>query len=185
MRYLGIDASVPLLAEAARVPGPVVKKGASGFDPVDRRLLAADLVHRPLAEIDSRARFDLIVLFGLMHHVPSRARRLRLLEASAERLSPGGLLAVSFWQFGDRERFEGRFRSWHDPEAAGVDPEDLEEGDALLAWGDAGAVRYCHFAGPAEAETLVDPLGLEVLANFSADGNSNDLNLYWVLRRPR
>lgn len=184
--YLGIDASVPLLADTARAPKSLAKEGASGpgsVDRVDRRLLAADLVRRPLAEIDARARFDLIVLFGLMHHIPSRARRRALLGACVERLPPGGILAVSFWQFGDHERFAGRLRSWNDPQAAGVDPEDLEEGDALLAWGDAGAVRYCHFADPIEAGALVDPLGLEVLANFSADGGSHDLNLYWILRK--
>lgn len=186
VRYLGVDASVALLALAARAAdAPRASKQATGFEPINRRLFAADLVHRPLAQLDPSARFDLIVSFGLMHHIPSRARRLRLLKTSAERLSPGGLLAVSFWQFGDKERFQDRFRPWNDPEAGGVDPEDLEDGDSLLAWGDAGAVRYCHFASPIEARSLVEGLGLDAIASFTADGSTKDLNLYWVLRRPR
>jgi len=182
--YLGIDASWPLLTLAARTVA------AGGWS--TSRLVVADLVHRPLAELEAATRFDLIVNFGLMHHVPSRKARRRLLVACAGRLRQGGVLAVSFWQFGDRERFRRRFLPWRDaaeggPDApaalAAIDERDLEAGDHLLAWGDAGAVRYCHFADEREAGALVAELGLEPLSSFREDGGSGNLNLYKVLRK--
>jgi len=179
--YLGIDASWPLLTLAAK------RVTAGGSSPP--RLVAADVVHRPLAELEAATRFDLIVNFGLMHHVPSRKARRRLLAACAGRLREGGVLAVSFWQFGDRERFKRRFLPWRAAAQGGpdvpdrIDVRDLEAGDHLLAWGDAGAVRYCHFTDEREAGALVAELGLEPLSSFREDGASGDLNLYKVLRK--
>lgn len=167
---LGIDSSVPLLGLAA------AKSGSIGVG--EQSFVAGDLVHRPLAQLAGRARFDLIVNFGLMHHIPSQRARAQLLAASAEHLRIGGLMAVSFWQFGGLERFENRTISWLG--CQDVDPEDLEAGDRLLAWGESGAARYCHFTSPAEAEALVGPLGLEEISSFRSDGKTDDLNLYWV-----
>jgi len=173
--YLGIDASLPLLALA--------RSGASPECPFETRLIAGDLVRRPLDELGTSARFDLILNFGVMHHVPSRAARGRLLAASARLLRPGGLLAVSFWQFGDRMRFRRRALPWRERPELGVDEADLEAGDHLLSWGDAGELRYCHYADPQEAGELVSALGLEPLASFSDDGRTRDLNLYHLLRQ--
>ncbi len=72
-----------------------------------------------------------------------------------------------------------------------VDPGELEEGDYLVAWGEAPpadrsalpALRYCHYADPAEVERLLAPLELDVVAEFRADGEGGDLNLYRILRR--
>lgn len=180
--YLGLDASWPLLMRAS---GAV----SAGLSPMPR-WVAADLAGQPLAEIHPDQSFDLIVNFGLMHHVASHRARRRLLEVSAGRLREGGIVAVSFWQFGDRDRFKRRFLPWSDLDRRPalsrmpIDPGDLEAGDHLLAWGDEGAVRYCHHVDEAEAKALVEGLGLDELASFRDDGGSRDLNLYKVLRRP-
>ena len=42
-----------------------------------------------------RGPFDLIGMFGVIHHVPGEAARLELLRALAERLTLGGTLAVA------------------------------------------------------------------------------------------
>lgn len=166
--YLGIDASLPLLAEA---------RGRR----LDRAsFVAADLVSTGTREIGQTGRFDLVLAFGLLHHLPSFALRRDLLVRAAELLARDGFLAVSFWQYGARGRFRSRILSWREH---GVDPEAVERGDHLLAWGDRGAVRYCHFADPEEAEELVASVGLETVANFSSDGESGDLNLYFVQRK--
>ncbi len=138
-------------------------------------------------------RFDLVAAFGLLHHLPGADNRRRLLASAAERLSAGGLLAVSFWQFGEEERFEVRRVGWaeHNRTAAEpIDEGDLEPGDTLLAWGDrlpSGGrrpVRYCHWTTPAEADRLLVGLPLSPVASFRADGASGRLNLYHLLRRP-
>ncbi len=175
--YLGLDRSVPLVGEARRT--------LEGSLTARAHLAAADLLREPLAELALHARFDLILAFGLLHHVPSLERRRQLLSSAARRLRPGGLLGLSFWQFGELQRFRSRFESWDtQPACAGLDTGDLEPGDHLLGWGDAGAVRYCHHAGPAEAAELVGSVGLRKVESFLADGESGRLNLYHLLRRP-
>lgn len=176
--YLGVDESAALLEIAA------ASIGAGG-----RRLLLQDLM-RPLPTRLPGEPFDLIAVFGLMHHLPGTGNRRALLRRAARRLAPGGLLAVSFWQFGERQRFRRRSVPWeeHNRHAAEpIDLADLEPGDRLLRWGEesggpgAAAVRYCHWTPPAEVDQLLTGLPLAVADGFSADGASGDLNLYRTL----
>ncbi|MFQ5526424.1 MAG: class I SAM-dependent methyltransferase [Thermoanaerobaculia bacterium] len=171
--YLGLDSSLPLLVEGGRTSAAGVEAARFG---------AANL-GAELRAVRGDRRFDLILAFGLLHHVPSHERRAGLLGNAQGRLRPGGLLAVSFWQFGSHERFRRRFVPWRElpTELGEVDRSDLEPGDHLLAWGDSGALRYCHYTSPEEAETLVRASGLASAARFHADGETGDLNLYYLL----
>lgn len=188
IHYLGVDSSVPLLA-AAR--GASTREGEGEGSTSRPRWVAVNLVDEPLEEIHKSGRFDLIVAFGLMHHLPSLALRRRLVASAVDRLRPGGLLAVSFWQFATKDRFRRRFVPWlqyssdlsERPEA--LDVSDLEPGDHLVAWGDAGAVRYCHFADADEAELVVNAPNVAVIDSFQDDGATGDLNLYHVLEKSR
>jgi SAM-dependent methyltransferase len=131
--------------------------------------------------------FDLVVAFGLLHHVPGRATRTRLLACLAGRVAPGGVLAFTAWQFADRPRFAGRIVPWRgEPGSPGpaIDPGRLEPGDHLVAFGAADEpLRYCHHCDDAELDALASALPLEPLDRYAADGRSGDLNRYVVLRR--
>lgn len=189
IRYLGVDASLPLLAEA--------RESQSGPPFVDTSLIAADLVTEMSLRCPRTLRFDLAVAFGLLHHIPSRSARRALLSDLASCLRPGGLLAVSFWQFGMHRRYLRRSISWDDYNRQAAEPiaeSELDEGDMLLAWGESSSrelptpgqsVRYCHFANPAEAEGLLDSLSLELIESFSSDGEGGSQNLYYLLRMPQ
>jgi SAM-dependent methyltransferase len=179
--YLGVDASGPLLDLAA----------ARDWRP-DCRFMRRDLLCEGLPAALSAAPFDLIAVFGLMHHLPGAVNRLMLLEKAAGLLAPGGLLAVSFWQFGDRDRFRRRVVSWEQYNRTAEEPidmSDLEVGDTLLAWGEQDRaepppVRYCCWTSPLEADRLLAKLPLEAIAVYIADGAGRDLNLYRLLRSP-
>lgn len=176
--YCGMDSSRALL-EAARTQG----------DP-GWRWLETDLVLSEFpSQIESEG-FDLVVCFGVMHHVPGETTRRWLAERMAARVGTGGLLAVSFWQFADDERFRRRVVPWGDLDSeseGGLEELDLERDDYLLRWGaesdDALAKRYCHHCNPKEIERLTAGLGLEHVESFSSDGQSGDLNRYVVLAR--
>ncbi|MHC4816220.1 MAG: class I SAM-dependent methyltransferase, partial [Planctomycetota bacterium] len=180
--YLGIDASGLLLELAA---GRVGDRG--------RRFLRHDLLLDGLPSGLVGEPFDLIAVFGLMHHLPGFENRRELLRQAGRLLARGGLLAVSFWLFGDRERFRRRTVTWDGYNRAAaerIDTSDLEPGDLLLAWGEEGAgeagaaaVRYCCWTPPAQVDRLLDGLELESVAAYSADGAGGDLNLYRLLRR--
>ncbi len=185
--YLGLDASERLLARArARGLGERVR-----FE--HRDLLCGDD-----AESLPPGPYDLISVFGFLHHVPGFETRRALLTALGERLAAGGLLAVAVWCFGESERLHGRRMPWqryNETAHAAVDVTQLEPGDHLLCWGEQTsaassepAVRYCHLADEPEVERLLAAVGetspgLRVSGRYRADGRSGDLNLYLLLRR--
>ena len=182
--YTGIDAS-PVLLSSARSSAPPGSTAGGSRQP-GWRVVLGDVATGDLPLARRSGVFDLIAVFGLMHHVPSWERRRSLLVELAGHLSPGGMLAVSFWQFGVDSRFDRRTFDWREYNATAAEPvllEDLEAGDRLLRWSDGAGVRYCHFAGPAEASELTAASGLERLETFRADGASGELNLYHLLRR--
>jgi hypothetical protein len=64
--------------------------------------------------------------------------------------------------------------------------DQLEPGDHLLRWGAGDALpRYCHFVDDGERSRLLAGLPLEPIDRYRADGKSQDLNDYILLRQPR
>jgi len=170
--YLGLDASPELLALARQ----------RSDLPRDTTLMERDLVAGPCAEALPGGRYSLVAAFGLLHHVPSFARRRELLTALAECLEPGGRLAVSVWRFGAFERFRGKRVPFGPP----IETDDLEPGDVLLSFGEKPeAVRYCHFLDQDEVDRLLAAVALPCLDRFTADGREGELNDYLVLGRAR
>ncbi|MEE9279986.1 MAG: class I SAM-dependent methyltransferase [Myxococcota bacterium] len=180
VEYRGIDSSASLIAEARHADTPGLR---AEFE-------ARDLVENPLDPPAPSEAYDCATAFGILHHIPGRARRRGLLERLAERLAPGGLLALAFWDFGADPRFARKILELADYSASAARPLDagqLEPGDALLRWGEpaAEAVRYCHWVDAAEEQELTSGLGLEALDAYACDGRSGVLNRYRLLRRPR
>lgn len=178
-RYLGLDRSLSLLRRAADTDG--------GDRP--RRVLA-DLVESGGALPCRTAACDAVLALALLHHVPSFELRRALVGELVRVVRPGGLIALSLWQFGDEERFERRIVPWSDfnrEAVAPVEADQLEDGDHLLAWGERGAgpvvARYSHHTTPDEADRLFDGRSATITDTFHADGRSGRLNLYLVVRR--
>ncbi len=178
--YVGVDANAALL-EAARARLPARMAGTV-------ELTQQDFLADPEAgSALPTGPFDLVAVFGVLHHVPGRETRLALLEAARARLAPGGLLALAAWQFADRPRFRRRRVPWSAlPPLLGapLDPTRLEPGDHLLRFGDDPnkPPRYCHQLSDAELDSLPDALGLALVDDFRDDGAEGDLNRYLVLR---
>jgi len=175
LRYLGLDASAELLA-IARSRGQI---GAAA------ELRQLDVVEEGLDACLGERRFSLVVLMGVLHHVPGAERRGALLRALAGRLRPGGLLALTSWQFEAYQRFRDRIVAWETynrDAAAPIDPARLEPGDYLLRWGRGARLRYCHFADEDETRVLLAPLPCQTLASYRADGREGSLNHYVVLQ---
>ncbi len=176
-RYTGVDAS-SLALDFARDRTAALEGS---------RFLLLDVVVENVASHLGDAVFDLVVLFGLLHHVPGIANRERLLRESAELLDDGGLLACTVWRF---DRFD-RFRRKLVPSDIVVadtglrlDLRDLEPGDHIMTWGDnETAFRYCHAMSEEEQRSLGKNLPLDRVDDFLADGETDTLNRYFVFRR--
>ena len=186
--YVGVDSSAGLLATAAaRLPGG--DRGARSF-------FELDLASSELDQFDGAAHFHLVAVLGLLHHIPSCQLRLALLRRLVNAVEPDGVMILSFWQFGTKSRFLKRIIPWevHNQTAIEkIDVDELEAGDCLLPWGDPESVppeigshaprRYCHYSSPEDSARLVEGLPVEVVSTFYADGRSDDLNLYYILRK--
>lgn len=172
--YTGVDSSAPLLAlasaETARLamPATLVEADIDGANWVDQ--LPGGL-------------FDAVVALAVLHHIPGRSGRRRLLAQLAQLLADGGVLAVSTWQFLNEARLRRKIVPWS---AAGLAPDAVEPGDYLLDWQRGGAgLRYCHLVDEAELAALAKEAGLRVRAVYYDDGRSKNLNLFAVLEGER
>lgn len=176
--YEGWDQSVGLLDQAReRLTSQVAELD---LKPVD---LGQDPGHWPVTE----ATFDVIGMFGVLHHMPGLAFRRRLLEALGRRLAPGGRLWVSWWLLHRTERFSKKTQPWSRLDEDGarsrglsaVDPDELEPGDFLLSWQrDGFGLRYLHFPTDDELAELRDLPGLEPGPPLESDGPTGRENLY-------
>lgn len=157
--YQGIDSNPALLARArASLP--------------DGRFEQRDVVENP----PDSGHYDLVALFGVIHHIPGGQQRQDFMRALAARVGPGGVLAFACWRFYEFERFRGRIVPW---------PDDLkvEAHDYLLDWrrGET-ALRYCHYVDDAEHAALVAATSLDEIEGYRADGGGS-ANRYSILRR--
>lgn len=159
IHYTGIDINPYLLERAADL---MHQKG------IDHQLQEGDLINGYMPEQD----YDLITLFGVMHHIPAFDQRRSIMQQLAGKLTPHGLLMITFWLFYEDHKLRERIIPWSDPRV----PEayhnlDLEAHDFLLEWRrDKPALRYCHYIDLAEMEKLLE--GLKIVTTFEADGHN-------------
>lgn len=116
---------------------------------------------------------DLGVCFGFMHHVALPDHRQQVLETLVEQTRPGGLVVTSFWQFERDRHIVAKAQALNN------------DGDYLLGWrNNTDARRYCHSFRTDEIDALVASVASRAheIDRFWADGKSNDLNCYVVLR---
>jgi len=172
--YLGIDANRELLERAC--------EATAGLEFGRTRWLEADVLEPDaLAGLDA----DWVVLFGVLHHVPSFAARRALVERLVSCLAPGGLLCLTVWRFAERARSAGRLvahATIPDDPGGPILAEQLEPGDHLLRFGDdPSAVRYCHEVSDEELARLLADLNLQEFARFEADGRRDTANTYLIV----
>jgi tRNA (uracil-5-)-methyltransferase TRM9 len=164
IHYTGLDNN-PSLLEAAR-------QALASQDEMTASLHLYDLLNDPLPDHT----FDLVVLFGVLHHIPGRTTRERILRDLAARVAPDGILAVAAWCFYEFPRFRERIVPW---------PDDItvEEHDYLLDWrrGER-AYRYCHYVDENEQTALMAVTGLKPIETYRADGFTGTVNRYTLLK---
>ena len=193
--YTGVDYSVELLRAAAGAHSAESHSAefhaAEGVNvgevSVNVRFMEADLVSDPWPDLvrpnSGGDGYDWVMLRAVLHHIPGFDRRCSVVERAAEVLGPQGVVVIANWQFLRIERLRRRLLSW---DQIGLQESDIDTGDYLLDWQrDGYGVRYVHLIDEAETHRLADHAGLQIDDLFFADGHTNDLTLYAILRPPR
>jgi SAM-dependent methyltransferase len=193
--YLGLDFSPPLLQDAEQQPeGFSIKFLLSDLTSSDwasnpSTSSPVPAVHRPafgagLAQAGQRlptfnlqpATFNLIFAFAVLHHIPSHALRLGILQKVRGLLAPGGKFVHSHWQFRNSEKLTARIQPW---ERAQLTAADVDPGDTLLDWRSEGhGLRYVHHFSEQELSELASQSGFSVVESFLSDGANGKLGLY-------
>lgn len=183
--YVGVDANAQLLAAA--------QAHTAELRHVRARFVQADLAEadwpaqlvkpkRAASEGFDREGFDIVTCLATLHHLPGYDLRQRVAQQLAALVAPGGLVAISTWQFLTSPRFVAKQVDWAQ---VGIDANEVEPGDALLPWQQgAYAVRYVHQIDMDEVTELAAAAALTIESTFFADGKEGNLNLYALLRRP-
>jgi len=172
--YVGVDASARLVE--------IARRNAASLQRVRAEFRVMDVAIDGWASGWPPASFDAITLLAFLHHLPGWKARQELLSTLRLLLVPGGVLALSTWQFLNEERLRRKIAPW---ERVGLEAGQLEPGDYLLDWRRGGyGLRYCHLIDQAEMESLARSAGLVVRRLFYADGASGALNLFGVLESP-
>ena len=120
-------------------------------------------------------------MFATMHHIPSTAIRLDILQTVYKLLKPNGKFILSNWQFLNSAKLTSRIQAW---DKVGIKEDDLDEGDYLLDWRNGGeGLRYAHHFSAAELLGLARQVEMRVTDSFSSDGDGGNLGLYQVWSR--
>jgi tRNA (uracil-5-)-methyltransferase TRM9 len=180
--YTGIDFSPVLLDEAKTVIEKV--KIPAGLEiHFERTNLAAENWSKPWRETVLNG----VMAFAVLHHIPGRELRLRLL-GQINRLLPRGCEFIhSEWQFQNDAKLMTRRQPW---EKAGLKATDVDEGDTLLDWrhalpGQAEQIglRYVHIYRRTELNELAELSGFKIVREFESDGKAGNLSLYQTWRK--
>lgn len=168
--YLGIDSSNELLSFAKE----------SYREDASAQFITHDIFKNPeLSEISDN--YDLIVLLGVMHHVPSEDLRVDLLKNAAEKLEKGGYLVATFWDFLSEKKLSKKVVDWN---LVNISEVELDKRDYLLDWKrDKTAYRYCHYYTFEEIEKLLVKCNLKSVKQFFADGPGGRANRYVLMQR--
>lgn len=164
--YIGLDFSPPLLEQAAAA------------QPSNFSFLQADLSTNEWDVSLSGNRFDAVLAFAVLHHLPGVDLRLQIMHKIRSLVAASGRFIHSHWQFLNSPRLAARVQPW---ETIGLSQEEVDLGDYLLDWRQGGkGLRYVHHFSDSELYGLASASGFEVVESFLSDGENHRLGLYQV-----
>lgn len=166
-KYLGVDSNDFLLSKAKVLENDRIK------------FMKLDVIND--LEKLSPATFDVVVAFGITHHIPSNELRKKWFSQLASLVSKNGLLIFTIWNFKDDSRFKPN------PSHNLISDIKLEEGDYFIGWADnKNAKRYFHKYSDKEIADIGEILisaGLKLIKKFKSDGKNGEMNEYFVYCR--
>lgn len=122
--------------------------------------------------------FNLVVAFGIMHHINPFEQRKNFLKQSLELLTENGLLIVTYWQFGKLERYKDKMQR-----AGQNKGTKYCEHDYVMGFGDSQNSRFCHYCSEEEVKELESELNISPFISFLSDGRDLNENLYRIYKK--
>lgn len=183
IEYLGIDFSQEMLNKKELLTTKKLKK----IKTLELDLLKVDLKEFLITNRLTTS-FDLIIAFGLFHHIPSYKLRQKIFLNIKSLLAPQSKFIFTTWNFLEVPRLKKRIAWGKDLkddyalQIFGLKREEMEDGDYLLDWikKDLG-YRYAHFFQQQEIDRLLFK-SFVLEDSFYADGKEKNRNRYFVTK---
>jgi tRNA (uracil-5-)-methyltransferase TRM9 len=172
-RYLGLDFSSPLLELAQEINQKIAQTSS-----LKVQFRSADLASLDWDAALTKNKFDFIMAFAFLHHIPSEEMRAQILDKARRLLEYNGLFIHSEWQFLNSSRLVARLQPWG---TLGLSEIEVDPGDYLLDWRQGGSgLRYVHFFQAEELQRLAESSNFQIVDSFYSDGMGGRLGLYQI-----
>jgi len=168
--YIGIDNNEYLLKQA--------KKNVAGSKLIKQDVLQAWRL--------GKEKFDLVVMIGLLHHIPGFENRVKILRKAKDSLKENGLIILTVWQFNKLKRMTRKIVPWQKFKKLtkiNVDVKNLEKNDYIINWKKGPtAYRFVHLIDEEEVDQILKRLNMQLVADFEADAKKGQGNRYIILK---
>lgn len=133
-------------------------------------------------EFNFQEKFNLIVSFGFMHHVPSEKLRIEFLQKCIDLLERDGVLIITFWSRLNKKGIK-KFDELS-KEGQEIYP-NFEKNDYFFGWDNLKLTeRYCHLFEDDEVIKITKLLtNAKVIDQYRSDGKNNPDNIYLILKK--
>lgn len=162
---------------------------------IDPRFAEYTITSADLANINWKnnlphSAFDLVVGFGVLHHIPGIDRRKNVVRECSQLVDSNGLLVVTSWQFIKNQRLLKRVvdikqdaRAQSYLSSYNINIDKLEENDFLLDWVKIYyALRYAHNITPQEMYSLFPFDSFNLVSEYEDDDRTRNRNRYFVFQ---
>jgi tRNA (uracil-5-)-methyltransferase TRM9 len=178
--YFGLDFSDFYLEETASKEGTFIKADLI-FDDWPK------LITKRIQTKRGQGWFDLIVLFGVVHHIPGITSRQNLFHNISKLLKTNGIFVFTKWNFASLPRLQKRILDLTGQSELvqlgnfAIKKKELEKNDYILDWVKyEKAYRFAHDLQNEEIYLFLRTSDLELVYTFEADGSSERQNRYYV-----
>jgi tRNA (uracil-5-)-methyltransferase TRM9 len=176
-QYFGIDFSIELLDIARKKIDTLSPEGDLNI-----QFSAVDVFKKGWQKQIPERTWDGVMMFAVLHHIPGKSERLKILRSVRHILIPGHPLYLSAWQIQNSRRLLDRLQPWS---KIGLDENQVDPGDVLIDWREPNVegqqnygLRYVHIFESEELHKLAEDSRFRVMESFYSDGREGNLALY-------
>lgn len=130
--------------------------------------------------------FDKIYCLSVIHHIPSKEFRIRLLKEIKRVMKPGSLLILTAWNLRKKKKIKPLLLKYTLKKLFGK--SDLDFYDIFLPWKDENggilATRYLHIFSKKELVSLLKEAGFQVETCGVIKRSTKESNIFAVAKKP-
>mgnify|MGYP001186467836 CR=1 FL=1 len=171
--YLGIDTDNFLIEEAFK-----------NFGSTKTTFIKCDLLNtKDISTLDLDTKYDLIVSFGFMHHIPSPQKRIEFFNYVNQNLNDSGIFCFSVWDFPGK-KYQERVNKEEIAKELNLNEAIKDSNDYILDWREGNkAFRFAKYYTESELNTLLEQSNFEKIYSFTADGRDQKSNRYFIVKK--